>query len=523
MSNLRVYLSKLFTPNFKILLFSILLFSIIFPLSNSISFYQNDDWVYYRVIKQFLTGNYDMPGYIEALFYTQGFLGTIFAKFFGVEKLPVLTLLTACISFFMLAIILNKFYLKNVFNSILVSLIMFVSPLFIYSTLGFMSEMYFILFLLLAFYFLESYQATTKKIDLVFFNISVIIGFFVRQLAIFSIVASVIVFIKNKKYKEALIQASVGILLFLAYTYIVPKTGTMKKHGVLYFENLYDYSFVITTIYIGLAYSTFFVLPYLSSLIRGSLGNKPSIIKISSFVFLTICLYLTTFFMVNPEHSDEPTMFYLKNTVNKEGFFYGRSLGQKYSILHSTEIYNYIELATKVSVAIFLASLIFLYKELINFYFVFAVIYIGFMLVLGGGLYDRYFLPLIPVTILFISSIDNKIHLISKSLIITFLFLVSFYSYNFAMDFVVLNNKMWEIGNKLYLEQNVAKDLVSAGNGWNRTYLSKTLRYKYVFFFGPRSEDKELSCCFKLKETIEVFYPFNFFKDPKIYLYKREF
>ena len=510
------------SPKILILFFSFFIFLLLFPLSNLINFYQNDDWVYYKAISQFLNGNYQMPGYIEALFYTQGFLGTLFAKIFGLSKLPILTLLLACATYFIFTFTIFKFYLHKVGQSILIGLLFFVSPLYIYSTLGFMSEIYFVFFLTLSFYFYEELKHKSSNLNFFLFNLSMIVGFFVRQFSIFAGFVAVVIFVKDKKYKFAGVQALIDILLYLSYQYLVPKTGTMVKHGVLNFTNLLDPSFVFTTTYIGLIYATIFLIPLIIILTKQNLSiEKSKILKFLSYLIFVVGIFVSIGYFFDNEYADNSDVFYLKNTVNNNGFFYGNSFGEKYHFYNETGFYYYLELLAKISVAFFLASILFNYKKLLNFYFLFAVLYLGFMLILEGGLYDRYYLPLIPVTILFILSLISKINNFDLALISTFISLTIFFSYNFAMDFVILNKLLWDTGNKLNYELNVPKELIAAGNGWNRTYQNKDLRYKYMFYFQTREYNKDISCCFKLYDTFEIFYPFNMFKDSKIYLYKR--
>jgi hypothetical protein len=99
-----------------------------------------------------------------------------------------------------------------------------VSPLFIYATLGFMSDMYFLLFLLLSVLFIEEFLTKYDYKNFIFLNLAIIIGFFVRQLSIVSGVALIIVLLVKKKYKWALVQTLSTILLNLLHYYLrIPK------------------------------------------------------------------------------------------------------------------------------------------------------------------------------------------------------------------------------------------------------------------------------------------------------------
>ena len=71
-------------------------------------FMQNDDWVYYLTVERFLAGDFTLEPTVGVTFYTQGFLAYIFAKIFGLQNLPVLTVLISILNVFILYIICRK-------------------------------------------------------------------------------------------------------------------------------------------------------------------------------------------------------------------------------------------------------------------------------------------------------------------------------------------------------------------------------------------------------------------------------
>lgn len=507
---------------FKFFVLSLFIFYFIYPLSNSINFYQNDDWVYYKTIQQFLTGNYTIPGYIEALFYTQGFLGTIFAYFFGIAKLPVLTLAVSILSFFIFGLILRKNYLINFKDTTLIAIMLLVSPLYMYATLGFMSDMYFLFFLLLAYFFIEEFLKKYKYKHFIFLNLAIIIGFFVRQLSIISGVALILILIVNKKYKWAIAQLLSTILLITSYLFAVPKTATMEKHQELLFQNLLNPNYLFTTTYVGVVYAVMTILPLTLLLISKFIKSQPSFQKSFLFLATSVAIYFLFNYLFDPAMTTNPNFYYLKNTVDQKGFFTGTTMGQKYTFIYAESLYFYLELITKISLAVFVTSILFHIKKVTSFYLFFIILYLGFMAVLGGGLYDRYYLPLIPTAILFILSISNEFNFTIRALSVISILIIAFYSYNFSMDFVILNNKIWETSREVSQKTGTSYKRIQAGNAWNRTYINDKFD-KYRFYFEKRDVDPELKCCFKLYETVEVNFVFNMFKDSKIYLYKRDY
>ena len=507
---------------FKFFTLSLFLFYFLYPLSNSINFYQNDDWVYYKTIQQFLTGNYIIPGYIEALFYTQGFLGTVYAYYFGLAKLPVLTLIFSILSFLVFGLILRKNYLKNLKDTTIVALMLLVSPLFIYTTLGFMSDMYFLFFLLLSYLFIEEFLQKYDYKNFVFLNFAIIIGFFVRQLSVISGVGLILILIVNKKYKWAIAQLITTLLLITSYLFVVPKTTTMEKHQELLFQNLLNPNYLFTTTYVGVIYAIMTILPLTLLLVLKFIKSKPAFQKSLLFLAISTGIYFLFNYLFDSQSTTYPNFYYLKNTVDRNGFFTGGTMGQKYTFIYAEIMYFYFELITKITLAVFIASIIFHIKRISNFYLFFIILYLGFMTVLGGELYDRYYLPLIPTAILFILSISNDFNFSIRVLSVASILIVAFYSYNFAMDFVILNNKIWETSREVSQKTGTSYKRILAGNAWNRTYINDEFD-KYRFYFEPRTTDPELKCCFKLYETVEVNFVFNMFKDSKIYLYKRDY
>ena len=507
---------------FKISLLAAFIFWIIYPLSNSINFYQNDDWIYYKTIQQFLTGDYVMPGYIEALFYTQGFLGTVYAYLFGLDKLPVLTLIISILTFYIFAITIRKHYLNNFKDTALVSIMLLISPLYIYSTLGFMSDMYFLFFVAISIFFIEEFLKEYKYKDFIFLNLAIVIGFFVRQLSIIVGFAFFLILLFKRKYKWAIAQLISSVSLFLAYLYLVPKTRTMEKHQNLLFENLLNPSYIFTTTYVGVIYAIMTILPLTILIISKFIKTRPGLLKSGLFILSSLVVYFLFSYLFNPSNTTNPNFYYLKNTVDKKGFFTGTSLGQKYGLMYEQEIYYYFELITKITLAFFITSIIFYIKRSLNFYSIFIILYLGFMTVLGGGLYDRYYLTLIPVAILFILNLAKEFNYITRFLSVISILIVSFYSYNFAMEFVILNNNIWDTSKEVSQKTDTSYKRIQAGNAWNRTYYNDKFD-KYRFSFEKRETDPEIKCCFKLYDTVEVNFVFNMFNDSKIYLYKRDY
>lgn len=158
----------------------VLLFSFI-PLINRVNFMQNDDWNRTTSVVRFLSGDTSLLQVTATTFYVQGILGFIFSLVFGWQKLPFLTLITSVLNFYLFAKILSDHFKLGNIKSVIIALVFFFTPLHVYSSIGFMTENYTMFFMLMAIYFLHSYESSKKWRDFVVFNLAGILSFFTKQ------------------------------------------------------------------------------------------------------------------------------------------------------------------------------------------------------------------------------------------------------------------------------------------------------------------------------------------------------
>ena len=281
----------------KIFLVGLLLFALIFPLSYKINFFQNDDWVYYKQVTNFLNKDFVLDKSLEAAFYTQGFMAMGFARMFSLVRLPILTLLVSVLNFIIFTIIVYRFYVKKLIDSLLIGLTFFFAPLHIYSALGFMTDNYFLLFLLLTLLFSEYYLNTNKKIYFVLVNMSALAGFFVRQLSVISLLALITQLVIKKKYVSACIQTLLTSALLVYYFKYFPTTSEMNKYQGFRYTNLTNFGQLFTLNYVFVFYALCFVLPILVvpmiSYVK-SIGTKKALL----FVALSVLIFLHILFGV---------------------------------------------------------------------------------------------------------------------------------------------------------------------------------------------------------------------------------
>lgn len=520
----KIKTSSLF-PVLTIFASSLVIYYLFFKITNSVIFFQNDEWIYYKTIENFLKGSFIIDSYIQATFLVQAYLGYYFAQIFGTQKLPNLTLAVSVFTYFVFTYTVYKFYLKNIKDSIILGLLMFLGPLYLHLSIGFMSDIYFLVFAVLMFYFIENFIRTEKWVDLVFINTFFYIGFFSKQLIAVVAVAFIIYLLFLRKYKWAIIQSFLTSLILGYYFFFFPKTRTQLENQEFVLTNLIDFTKVYPITFAGLFYSLVFISPILLLLVNHYLRKVDfKLTNLLKVIILTILLFFVTNYLFENYNSTDYTKdpYYFSNGLDRNGFFYGGSLGEKYGLIYGDQINLIIEYIGKISIALLIASIILIKKDLINFYTVLAFLYLGLMSIMID-LYDRYYLIMIPVMILGVLGISNQISKLSRFFIVLFLIIMSFYSYNFTMDYVIVNNKMWSRAIELSEGEFSKKVGISPGFGWRRYYYNQQHRYKYMFYFKTREHNKDINCCFKLFEKEEVYFPLSIFDKPIYYLYKREF
>jgi len=221
------------------IIFCIVLFAVYLPLVTKINFMQNDDWYYYSQVENFLHGNFKLLPQIAPTFYLQGAIASVFSLVFSLNNIPFLTLAIAMLNIFIFYSILTDILERSNLTSLILSTILFFNPLFQYSLIGFMTEQYFLLFLLSSLYFFLKYEKVHSFKDLIISNLFVLFGFFVRQVSLVFSATSVLYFLVYRKWKAALYQSCFSLFLIILYL-LLPKTSEMisKTYHILHLLDL---------------------------------------------------------------------------------------------------------------------------------------------------------------------------------------------------------------------------------------------------------------------------------------------
>jgi hypothetical protein len=513
----------------KLIVLSLVLFLIFFPLVNSIDYVQNDEYTHYRLIENFLKGNFKLDPYIGATFYLQGVMGMIFAKVFGISKLPVLTLIISVFSFYIFMKILNKFFKRSVLDSILLGLLLFLNPLYLYSTVGFMTENYFVFFLLLSIYFIFEYDRSGKIRGFVFANLFITASYLVRQFAFVTSIAYAVYLLASKKYKLGSIQLGLFILLLVFHYKVFPITPQMYEGGVNV-GSLLNFERTFPLVYVFLIYVVMFLLPMviLSFVKEKKLGLIILIFSIPIFVFvakkfepgkITFASRIRGEQILNFASAEFP---YLGNVFGKKGFMEKDVIGNKYAYPGYFDLFKLWNL----SACFFAVGLVIVsvrnIKKFNRFSLIYTVFFIG-LLIVAPRVYDRYLLPLILVTVILLSSALGNFDKLDRIIISGFVLFLFVLGYEFLMDFYTLNRYVWERSGKISREWGVPKESINPTHAWRMLFPKENgnNRWDYLFKYDPieiRPNDK---CCFKVIEVKTLGFPLSFYKESKVYLYER--
>jgi hypothetical protein len=429
-----------FQKNNFVLLFSILVYLIsVLIVSPWGNYAVGDDLYYLFQLQGFENGDYVKNSHIDTSIILQIFIGLIWTKIFGINFL-FLKILTIFFTFILIYYLVKTFKELKVSNSLSifgVFLIIF-NPKIYLSSLSFNSEIYFILFIVLAFYYLLKYENTGSYWYLLIGSLFGGLSVLVRQVGILSIFL-IILFIylnykKNTKTKINIFKISIPFLVFISLSLLGifwPKYVSEYQENSLSILNVIDFNEItlkILNIWKEIPYISLLSIPFIFLFLR----NIPKKFKILSFILgLVLGLIL---FKIN--------VFSMGNILYVEGID-----ARAYSILRDHSLNNsFFKLLLAISFGIVFVSLIlniFLnFKSLINDkkYLIIsftALIYLGSTL-LAETVYDRYFIHFELFFVIFIIYyLNNQKYKIFKTeifILISFIILSTVYALDFHQD-----------------------------------------------------------------------------------------
>ncbi len=509
-----------------ILITSLLLFSFLLPLSQQINFYQNDDWVYYQNVKIFMEGDLQLDEYMGPTFYAQGFLGLLFSRIFSIENLPTLTLFFGILNFFIFSSLINRFLNFTKIHAILFGLLFLFNPLSLYLLWGFMSGHYFLFFLLASLYLFLDYQQKKSSLKFVWIILLSFAALFVRQVALVIPLSFSLWYLLKKEYKVGLIFLAIFSIMSGYLAFVFPTTRAMKRAS-LQFAHFLDFDYTFSLILGIMLVLVSFTLPLMAYFLFEKFrkfNHKERIVTL----LMGVVIYALLIGLYKPETISWGEFPYFENTFERTGFYPRGISGTKYHFAGNFDLFMYWDLFSKVLLSLFLAYLVFDYrnvKKYFNIYLLLFVIYTAVMAV-TETFYDRYLVVLIPLGILYLLKItdreSNKELVVQKLLLVPFLAFLLFFGYQLSSDFIQTNKYVWERSWQVVDEEKIFPGQVKSTHAWNSLFFDEDPHVKYIFSFDSPEISEEYNCCYDLLEVKEINYPLNIFVNPKVYLYKEK-
>jgi glycosyltransferase involved in cell wall biosynthesis len=514
--------------NLILKLLPVFLFLLVLPLSLDVDYMQNDEYTHYRLVEKFSTGNFQLDEYVGATFYLQGFLGLLFAKVFGFSHLPVLTLLVSVAAVYVFSQILHEQHKVGLMHSLLLSILLFVSPLVLYSSVGFMTENYFLFFFMVSLYYLYAFLNSNHSSSFWLSNVFILLSYFVRQLAFATSFAFFVSLLFEKKYKWAFVQLGLFFYLIGFHFFVFPRTPQMYSSSFNPLV-LLDMTRTYALGRVFLSYLGVFFFPLLVFKVVKNLSFKRVLLA------LPLTILLLVFFngafkpgkviSTSRERSGRVQPYtvrsefpYLGNIFERESFFATNLPGTKYHYPGYFDLFKTFEFVGHVSFWLFIFVLLLNIRSLKSFSMLYMCTFFS-LLVLVPRIYDRYLIAALPVFILFSlagrAHTNKKFSRVFNISIGLYILLFSFLGYQYTMDLHHVNKYVWGRSEELVL-QGVPRNRIKGGNSWVNLYAAENRTWAYFFVYPQNYRVFEHK--YKIVDEHVVTYPLNFYRDSKIYL-----
>ncbi len=512
--NIFEYLLKLYRDNDLYgLCFAGVLFLLLLPYSIQIEFMQNDDWVYYGMVERFMNLNFTLDPLSAPTFYTQGILGALFSRIFGIEYLPVLTLIVSAAVFFVLYKILLEHFNLSRFSAVSVSMLVFFNPFFMYSVWGFMTENYFLLFLLLAVMFYLKFLNSGKNIDAVVYGIFLFLALNIRQVAIAFPLSALMYSLIKKDKKLILLNLLILSVLTVYYILIFPSTAEMSEKS-LQFHHLTDIPYIYALIFGSFVLLTALMIPLILP-VPGKFDLK----KVLIFLGLAGGLYFLLNYLFDPSKLAWAEFPFFENTFERKGFYPRGVLGTKYHFKYMYDLYYNWYIVAKIVLSLFLAGLVMRIRKTPGLWGIFIMVYLGVM-VLAETFYDRYLVALLPFVVFFALGI-NGFKTLNKLLLLPFVLFLSFYCYQFSMDFILVNKYIWNKSEELVVSYDKEPRRIQGTTAWNLKNLNERRNYTFDFSYDSPIVNENYREHYSIEEIKRIDFQGSLWVNPYVYLYKK--
>jgi hypothetical protein len=425
----------------------------------------NDDWLFVRQLEAFSKGIYKINVLIEPSFIAQGLLGLAWGKVFGVSfySMRILTFFVSVFFFYGVWSLLKSLNVAKNLRFVALLLLAF-NPVIFSSSLTFMTEIYFLTFIVWGFFFYLRFLKTMEESevslsDLMLGTLFCGLAFLVRQIALvifISFVAALVVnFLKayfqktqvsntkfsNTRLKPFLTALFYSVLIFSVVAsvwFIWPRhIDPVNPPGV--FAHIIEMKALLNRIK-----SLPFIFPSLALYLSPTLlGFK---FKKNKSITLVVLLVGLLIFSWVYKHDVLPigSVHYLEGLHAKSGFRTNLSVFDNipFKVFVASIVavsipllFYYLGIALKSSAKnVSSVQKIFLALNLVGFFLI---------LILAKDFYDRYTLPLLITVLVLIVSTVKASHIQLKSLTKITLILLMLQSVFLSYEYMKVQRLKW--------------------------------------------------------------------------------
>lgn len=521
------------TNRLKHLIIIITIFIVIVLLINPHgNFPLNDDWVYGHTVQSLLYEHkLDFYEFTGPILIAQTFYGFIISFFtgFSYNLLRLSTLLFSILSIIILYLILEKNTANKKINLFACLLFLF-NPILINTSFTFLTDVPFLFFYLFSLWQFSKYFKTLNNLNLLCGLLATAITFFIRQNGIFLLISLVLIFLLSYKkiaFKKSFLATILITTLFCLTGYILFKNNINISEGQTHLldknllKNIYQWLFYSIQ-YLGL-----FSLPLLLVYQKKLFKKKNLFIILIFFIFLFNFNYI---FRVN--------FPYNQNIINDYG------LGPNIEVLAGTPPIVFastlkiiVNLLCSLGGALLILFFTISYKKILSetfLKFIFINFILQLMLILTFISFDRYYLLLLPLIFILITSTEIETLKKNNFILSTILLLVfAFFSISLEKNYMDWNR----IRSYFYQEITKSKSYYQVDGGYelngqytydamkNIPILIDLTRPWYINRLFPKNT-REYVISFSALPDYKIimekeYYNYFLFKKVKIYLLQR--
>ena len=404
----------------------------------------NDDWIFVRQIEAFNQGIFSLNAELDPSFISQGFLGLLWGKVFGISfiNLQILTFLITLLATLVFIYMLKEMNLKKSII-VLCAVLFFFNPIIFISAFTFMTENYYLLFFSGSVYFYLKYlQNKNKSFYMVVGSILVLISILIRQVGILIGLSLIIIllfdFYRNKKLNKtdmfSIAIVSCFIIIGLLTTIFWPR---FSENRILILPEQFSVRFQY--LLLSVHYFPLFVLPLLAGLKVKIFKNKLiAAISVLVFIFLLWFLYNFDFYPIG-------NVFYLEELYTKSDF---RSAFSLFDNIFFKSLFAVLTAFCVTKLLIFILMKIRNYTKIIktdpiNLFILILGLSNFLILLFSSDFYDRYLIPaFICFFLLFIKNYSGEIKV--NKFVVFCLIIVVFIVVTLQWEFSSKNRLMWD-------------------------------------------------------------------------------